>query len=251
MADVHKTALSDYEHKHNLHWSQVSAWQSIATPALRGAEDLVVATKMDLKDAKWAGMIPKVACIAVVPRGRDAQYQMEYFVHGFKAQNYEGPKQLVLVYHYKDAKSKRIAQKYSDGLFIKAVAARGEELSATAYRFGAWAADADVIARYDFGAWHHPSRLALQVRSLALTGRPASRLQGWTARDYAEGGFAQTPPEAQVNELGEASLIGEKTWMEMNWYPALQGESDTLTKTHRRHVVELEMPELLVYGIEP
>merc|ERR1719333_1840236 len=133
-------------------------------------------------------MIPKVACITVVPCGEMAQVWMKHFIKNFRMQNYEGPRELVLVYHHEDTETARLVAQHANGVSIKAVAAMSEEYpSATAFRFGAWKSDADVVARWDFDVWHNPKQLSMQVRALALSGRPASVLKGWKVRPRAGG----------------------------------------------------------------
>merc|ERR1719454_2132706 len=83
-----------------------------------------------------------------------------YFINNFRLQDYEGPRQLVLVYEYTDAEAAELARKYVDGYYIKAVATRSEKFPSTeSLRYGAWSSDADVIAQWDFDEWHDPSRL--------------------------------------------------------------------------------------------
>jgi len=232
-----------------LNWTAV-AKQHIGSIALRGAGgklDFVKVSKRNLKHAKWVDKIPKVACVTVVPDSQDIKYQMKFFLDGFKNQNYEGEKQLVLVVHHENHGVKEMLKQYSDSSAIKVVTSMGHKgLSATAFRFGAFMSDADVIARYDFGAWHHPSRLAMQVRALALAKRPVSHLQTWTVRNYANGAYAKSPTLEEMKTLGEASVVGEKEWMSKYWYPYMGKESESWGQ----NTAELEMPELLVYSTE-
>lgn len=232
-----------------LQWFVVTAWQSAGSSALRGAQqpDFLQVAKSKLSHAKWDGKIPKVACVAVIPYGQDIKHQINYFVDGFKHQDYEGAMQLLLVHHHEDDVTRQLLKQYKDDPDIKLVASMGHrELTTTAFRFGAYMADADVIARYDFGAWHHPSRLSMQVRALAFAKRPVSHLQAWTARNYAEGGYAKAPTQAELQTLGEASLVGEKEWIAKNWYPLMGKETEGLAK----QAAELDMPELLAYSSE-
>merc|ERR1719247_3392498 len=103
---------------------------------------------------------------------------MMYFINNFRLQDYEGSRQLVLVYHHADPDAAELVRTYADGSYIKGLAAQGNETfpSAAALRYGAWSSDADVIARWDFEEWHDPSRLSMQVRALAMAAKPASVL---------------------------------------------------------------------------
>jgi hypothetical protein len=191
-------------------------------------------------------MIPKVACVSVVPSGREAKYQIKYFINNFRLQTYEGPRQLVLVYDHNDKAAKQLVSQYADGVYIRSAAARSDGNSwpsTTAYRFGAYVADADVIARWDFDAWHHPDRLSMQVRALAHKNRPVNRLLAWTLRNGTKDVRAE-PDES----VGETSLVGEKVWMSEHWYPLLGDETSTVTSAHLRSLVQLDMPGLIVYS---
>jgi len=237
--------MSRYESEHNLKWPAVRAWQE-SSAKLRGSfpAGVLVVGHEALRHAEWAGMIPKVACISVLPSGRQAKYQIKYLINNFRLQTYEGARQLVLVYNHQDGAAKKLVDRYADGIYIRGAAARGEgESSTVAFRFGAYVADADIIARWDFDAWHHPDRLAMQVRALAHKVRPVNRLVAWTLRNGTED-ILSTPDE----RLGEVSLVGEKAWMSENWHPMLQGETATLTSAHLRSLVQLDMPGLVVYS---
>jgi hypothetical protein len=237
---------SNYELVHSLKWPAVRNWKE-SSSKLRGyfPVGVVTARHDELRRARWAGMIPKVACVSVVPSGHEAKYQMKYFVNNFRLQTYEGPRQLILVYDHNDKAAKQLVGKYADGVFIRSAAARsdGKFPSTTAYRFGAYVADADVIARWDFDAWHHPDRLAMQVRALAHKTRPVNRLLAWTLRNGTED--SRSEPDESV---GEASLVGEKAWMAEHWHPLLGDETATLTSAHLRYLVQLDMPGLIVYS---
>merc|ERR1719271_890648 len=76
-----------------------------------------------------------------------------------------------------------LVKQYADGTFVKSVAVPhgGDFPSTTGLRYGAWSAgDADIIARWNFDEWHHPRRLAMQVRALAKSSRAVSVLKRWT-----------------------------------------------------------------------
>lgn len=251
--DVGSTVADDSQDPFTtqLSWMDVESWESnfVGHRNLRGSSAPLIVSKQQLKHVSWVGHLPKVACIAVLPSGRDADVQMEYFVQAFLRQDYEGPKQLIIVYHHHDEHARDVVEKHADGVNVLGVRAMGadKDLSTTAYRYGAWTADADVIMRYDFGAWHHPDRISMQVRALAVTKRPASRLLRWTARDYAQGGVAQAPPDGQVQALGEASLTGDKRWMAKNWFPLMTGEHTRLLDL-KAFVTNVDMARLLVYN---
>jgi len=234
---------SRYELEHSLKWPAVRNWRE-STSKLRGYFPVgVLSVGRDaLRHAKWAGMIPKVACVSVVPSGREAKYQIKYLVNNFRLQTYEGPRQLVLVYDHNDRAAKKLVDKYADGSYIRGAAAMSDDPT-MAFRFGAYVADADIIARWDFNAWHHPDRLAMQVRALAHKVRPVSRLLAWTLRNGTED--SRSYPDESV---GEASLVGEKAWMKEHWHPLLGDETSTLTSAHLRYLVQLDMPGLIVYS---
>jgi len=242
-----KLPESSYELVHALKWPAVRNWRE-SSSKLRGHFPVGVLTARhdELQRARWAGMIPKVACVSVVPSGREAKYQIKYFVNNFRLQTYEGPRQLVLVYDHNDKAAKQLVGKYADGVYIRGAAARsdGKFPSTTAYRFGAYVADdADIIARWDFDAWHHPDRLKMQVRALAHKTRPVTRVLAWTLRNGTED--TRSEPDQSI---GEASLVGEKAWMAEHWHPLLGDETSTLTSAHLRYLVQLDMPGLIVYS---
>jgi len=237
---------SNYELVHSLKWPAVREWRE-SNSKLRGyfPVGVLTARRDELRHARWAGMIPKVACVSVMPSGQEAKYQIKYLVNNFRLQTYEGPRQLVLVYDHNDKAAKKLVGKYADGVYIRGAAARsdGKFPSTMAYRFGAYIADADIIARWDFDAWHHPDRLAMQVRAMAHKSRPVNRLLAWTERNGTEDTRSQ-PDES----IGEASLVGEKAWMAEHWHPLLGDETSTLTSAHLRYLVQLDMPGLIVYS---
>jgi uncharacterized membrane-anchored protein YhcB (DUF1043 family) len=242
-----KLPESAYELVHSLKWPAVRSWKE-SSSKLRGyfPGGVSMANQDELRHARWAGMIPKVACVSVVPSGREAKYQIKYFINNFRLQTYEGPRQLVLVYDHNDKAAKQLVSKYADGVYIRSAAARSDGNrwpSTTAYRFGAYVADADVIARWDFDAWHHPDRLSMQVRALAHKNRPVNRLLAWTLRNGTKDVRAE-PDES----IGETSLVGEKVWMSEHWYPLLGDETSTVTSAHLRSLVQLDMPGLIVYS---
>lgn len=230
-----------------LHWSAVVA--SAARKGRGATKGLAPLSREQLHHAKWHGKIPKVACIAAVPSGRDAQARLKYFINNFLLQSYEGPKQLVLVYRHADVEMAKLVKARADGALIKAVASRdeGQFPSTASLRYGAWsAADADVIARWNFDEWHHPDRLSMQVRALALTSRPASLLKRWTILAGAEPGNKTVVSD----DLGwEGALVGEAKWMGEHWMPLLGEERAILAGVQAHAVAQVDMPELSVYNM--
>lgn len=248
-ADVAKLIASlhiDYSSHPALKWAPHAKSKS-RTFMKKCSEVPAQVTRKDVHGGKWAGRIPKVACIMAVPDTVRAHARLKYVVNNFRSQHYDGPKQLIIVYHYQDYKGAERIKNLADGHVVKAVAARTMEVpSSTALRYGAWAADrdTDLVARWDVDGWHHPKRLDMQVRALAFADRPACLLKQWTV----------TPGDGSrivVNgELGgEQSLIGERAWMDSNWHPYLPtGEQALLA--HKGQVALLDMAELLVVSPE-
>jgi hypothetical protein len=240
---------SMHESEKRMHWRDVKQWRSSdGAKSLRGSSldelPIAVVSQDEARHAKWGGMLPTVACVAVVPKGKDISHELRYFVDNFNLQNYEGLKQLIIVAHSDDQAARRVLAKHADGIVVKAVFVMDTSRHlATSYRFGAWAAtDADIIARWDIDAWHHPSRLSLQIHAMALAKRPVSRLRSWTTRHYSDAGAT----EAEKNEsLGEPSLIGEKEWMNQYWYPMI-GE-EFLATEQSKHLAELDTSDLIVF----
>lgn len=246
------TGLDSHGHLH-LHWSNVADWQK-SKGSLRGtgvsagvtSDPLVLSEKnatMLRRSGHWGGRVPSVACVTLIPSGAAAKVGIQYFIDNFRLQNYEGSKQLILVYHQNDEQAAELVHKYTDGVYIKSAVARGDEFpSAAAYRFGAWIArDADVIARWDFNAYHHPHRLSLQVRAMAYSQLPACLLKRWTVLDKS--GANSTTEEG---EHWDNSLVGEAAWMRSNWYPYI-AEERAAFEAHASKVVRLDMPSLEVF----
>merc|ERR1719473_1193405 len=161
-------------------------------------------------------------------------------IKAFRSENYEGPKQLIVVYQFHDRQAAKLAKQLADGFFIKAVGARGEVPSTMALRFGAWESDsdADVVARWDMDSFHHPDRLSMQVRALGHSGRPVS-LNMWMANLKSDGKRLVTGEPFGL----ENSMVGLRSWMEKNWRP-FGGDDvpDHLAKVG--DLVHLDMPEL-------
>jgi len=204
--------------------------------------------RQELRGSHWEGKIPKVACITVLPQGQVTETLMRYFMDNYKLQHYEGKHELIFVYHDADKEAARIAHLHADGTSVKASAARGGGTpdgwpSATAYRYGAWHAnDADLVVRWDFEAWHHPNRLSMQVRAIALSKRPASLVTMVSAFD-ADGKSTIVP--GGVGPHG--SMMGETAWMTKHWMPSLEEENDALHGLHSKDIVQVAMPDLLAY----
>jgi len=103
--------------------------------------------------------------------------------------------------------------------------------------------DADIVARWDFEAWHHPERLNMQVRALSLARRPASLLARWTA--------VNSTGSKDIVDAGvhwDGSLAGENGWMKTNWYPFLRESEVGVVGSHAvEEVVSVDEPGLLVY----
>jgi hypothetical protein len=228
-----------------LNWRVVAAWKASTKDAARPYGPWQVQPH-EVQKLRWNGRIPKVACVSLVPFGRSVRSWLKYFVNDFLAQSYEGPKQLLLVYHYKDVEASKLVKMYADGTLIKAAAAHSDEYPSTAaFRYGAWLADADIVARWDFDSWHHPNRLAMQVRALGLTGRPAAMLTNWTVHH----GDGENRTESQGSRW-DGSLLGETKWMRDHWYPFINEQKDSLDAADNRYVVKINMPELMVYDAD-
>jgi hypothetical protein len=244
-----KQALVQMTELHpELSWKSVMAWKSASKNGLRGSaqgESMTISDVKKLRAGRWTGRIPSVACIALVPKGKAVQAWMKYFLDNLRLQKYEGAIQLVLVYHHTDLETAQLVHelKTQGDLRVRGAAARGAEYpSAAAYRFGAWLAqDADVVARWDFDAWHHPHRLSLQVRGLAHSKRPACLLDRWTTLD--DHGNKSTSSEGL---RWDSSLIGESVWMRENWYPDMAAERGVI-HSHAREVVKLNNSGLVVF----
>jgi len=244
-------ATNERNQRLELHWTPVTQWENRPSKAFLGAAAKPSIARIASAEvsrlrtsAHWSGRVPSVACIALVPKGSMAKAWMHYFIDNFRLQKYEGGHQLVLVYHHTDEQAAELVHKYADGSYIKAAVARGDDFpSAAAFRFGAWIArSADVIARWDFGAWHHPQRLSMQVRALAHSGRPASLLEGWTVIDKTG---ANTT--VQDGPHWDGSFVGEAAWTRANWYPYMAEERGVFDARSARDIVKLDAPGLEVF----
>jgi hypothetical protein len=178
-------------------------------------------------------------------------------VAGFQNQTYEGKTMLVLVYHFQNREAAAAIQAYASDSRIVGVAARGDASdfpSAAAFRFGAWHAEKDgatVVARWDLDAWHGPKRLAMQVRAMSLTKRPACLLGRWRGpRSRADG--ASSRAGADGMEWGDRTLVGEAAWMRQHWFPLLVQHEQPLDEGRdQRQIAVLDMPELFIYVSGP
>jgi len=220
----------------DLHWSSVKGWAAAPQRKLRGAGAGGLAAPLEpeaLRASHWAGMIPKVSCIVALPMHGTSMRRVEDVVREFHRQTYEGPTQLVLVHHHEDLETAEAVRMLADGFHIKGAAARGpveDYPSSAALRFGAWSSDGDAVARWAHDEEHHPKRISLQVRALALAARPASVL--------VPAGGAAAP--------GDATLLGEAAWMRENWWPMLEEQRAILEGAEAHHIVGVAAgPELL------
>lgn len=219
-------------------WSSVSAMSG--SILIGGASHThQVVSKRELRHLQWSGTIPKVSCITTISFSRHTRARMMYFVDNFKLQDYEGERQLLLVYHSSDTEAAELVKKYADGSTIKGVAApsgSSENFPTNqALRYGAWSADAGVIARWEFDEWHDPSRLSMQVRALAATARPACILEG--KPEQPTGGSTDKKPV-----VADTSLIGARSWMKVYWKPLpLQESEEEVVPPPEAHIVQLKM----------
>lgn len=203
-------------------------------------------TANDLQQNHWVGKIPKVACIMPIPTIKDTsketwlQHAVTTAVNAFRAENYEGPKQLVIVLHKGDQMASRIANGLADGMFVKVVAAHMPVPSTMSMRYAAWSADkdADVVARWDMNAYHHPDRLSMQVRALGASGRPVSAAM-WGVTFSEDGKRSVYGEQAGL----ENSMVGIRSWMDSHWHPYVEFHDGPLAKVG--DLVTLDMPELL------
>jgi hypothetical protein len=240
--DISESEEISETHQKELQWNKVEQWKTSSSTRLRGStsRDISSLTTEDVSKIRvfshWKGRIPRVACVTLVPKTREAKAWLPYFVNNFRLQNYEGEHQLILVYHHSDIEAAHILDKYANSTDVQVAAAHGEDFpSAAAFRFGAYLAQRiDVIARWDFAAWHHPQRLSAQVRALAFSGRPACLLKQWTLLDNT--GANITTVEGV---FWDSSLVGEASWMQSNWYP-LVGEVEHVSGAGAAHLAAID-----------
>jgi len=228
------TAVKNFLEK-QLQWATVAGWSKVSwrpKPSWTGlmSDKMSVVLRQDVRHMHWSGVIPKVACITTIQSSRHTKARIMYFVNNFRLQDYEGPRQLVFVYHHSDTTAAELINTYVDGTYIKGVAAFGDNVfsSGAALRYGAWSSDADVVARWDFEEWHDPSRLSMQIRALAKTSRPACVIR--------------LPRDANNQQaFSGSSLVGERSWMNKHWHPLAPEESTLLETSEAAHVVKLDM----------
>jgi len=242
--DGASTAPKLVEYPTSLQWTPLTDAE-VSRKTHHVGDAVVSMNRKHLLGHHWVGKIPKVVCVCVLPEGAVTETLMKYFMDNYRLQNYEGTRELMLVYHNTDAEAARVAHLYVDGTSVKAAAVRDTEVfpSATAYRYGAWLAkDADLVARWDFEGFHHPNRLSMQVHAIALSKRPVSLLSGVTAFD-ADG------KHAVVSNTGiyHGSMLGDAAWMRKNWMPILEEENSVLHGLHSGDITQVAMPELLSY----
>eukprot|EP00929_Paragymnodinium_shiwhaense_P005275 TRINITY_DN106_c0_g1_i1.p1 TRINITY_DN106_c0_g1~~TRINITY_DN106_c0_g1_i1.p1 ORF type:complete len:893 (-),score=215.80 TRINITY_DN106_c0_g1_i1:129-2807(-) len=201
-----------------------------------------------LMSYQWEGKKPSVTCIVSITAEDATEAKLGALISNFRLQTYAGRRALMLLYRHTDTAVGEMLQSYADGTAIKAVPARsfGDFPSTTAFRYGAWAADGEVIARWNVDEWYHPHRLTMQIESMLLSGRPVSLLKTWTVHGSADGVF-----ETNITDkIGwEGSLVGESSWMKSHWMPLLSEERHMLD-IQSYDVAQIDMPELLAYNVE-
>lgn len=207
-------------------------------------KETVVVSKNDVRHMHWTGKLPKVAAVASIKGDQKHRARMMYFVDNFNLQNYEGEKELVLLYHYKDSVAAQLISRYANDTSVKGVAAhdKSQELfpSDPAFRYAAWSSDADVIAHWDADEYHDPDRLRLQVRAMAYSNRPACVLSTSSASHSQE--------EEETKEIHHVSLIGERAWMKAHWHPISREESEVMDAFKAGDIVELDMQNKAFMG---
>jgi len=205
----------------------------------------MIVSKNDVRHMQWTGKLPKVAAIASIKGDRKHKARMMYFVDNFKLQTYEGEKELVLVYHFKDTLAAELVNRYANDRGIKGVVAHDKSQdmfpSDPALRYAAWASDADVIAQWDVDEYHDPNRLSLQVRAMAYANRHACVLSTTSTSHSQE--------EEENKELHSVSLIGERSWMKEHWHPLREEEESEVVDTFKAgEIVELDMQNKALMG---
>jgi hypothetical protein len=234
----------------SLSWDSMKEWVTKhGSEVWRGDSDMAPVTyhRQDERlQGEWKGDAPMVACITVLPLGQVTEDLMKSFMDNYHSQDYEGKRKLVIVYHKDDQNAADIVRPYVDGKSVITAASFGEGrfISSTAYRYGGWLArDADITAQWDFDAWHHPLQLSMQVRALAVSARPASVVT-WVT-DFSSDGTQSHALQGGFGQHG--SMVGETSWMRKNWMPLIEEEHSVPVGMHAREVVQVDMPELLVY----
>jgi hypothetical protein len=228
-------------------WAAVVA--ATAGKGKRSGKEAVAVAREQLMTFQWEGKLPSVACIAPITAEAATERQISALVSNFRLQMYEGRRSLALLYKASDSATAELLQRFADGVLVKAVAARntGEFPSTTALRYGSWAADADIIARWNADEWYHPQRLSMQIESMVLAARPVSLLKSWTLH----GSSASSFETSVADKVGwEGSMVGEASWMKQHWMPMLEEERLMLGGVQAGSVVQLDMPELLAYRVD-
>eukprot|EP00927_Polykrikos_kofoidii_P007794 TRINITY_DN131_c1_g1_i3.p1 TRINITY_DN131_c1_g1~~TRINITY_DN131_c1_g1_i3.p1 ORF type:complete len:831 (+),score=122.22 TRINITY_DN131_c1_g1_i3:133-2625(+) len=227
-------------------WSTVVASSELEDQGKQNS-GVVLLTRDDLRAVEWLGKKPKVACITAVPVGQDSHIRLDNFLQEFRAQTYDGPRQLILVYSPTDKETADVVRASADGDYIRAVAAHDglDPLSTAALRYAAWTSNADVVASWRFDEKHHIDRLAMQVRALGLAGRPASILSRWTVLFENRG--EQFEEVLSADPGWEGSLVGEKAWMQKHWMPVIDNERKMFHGFWSGKLVQVDIPELSVY----
>jgi hypothetical protein len=216
--------------------------------ATRGSGTVTV-ERDQLRSQMWEGRVPKVACVAAIAANDQAKAQIDRVIKNFRLQNYEGEKQLILLYPHAQADMAELVSQRADGKEIKGVAARshGPFPSTTAFRYAAWMTDADIIARWNFDEWYHADRLSMQIRALAVTSRPVSLLKRRSILgSFKNASFAGAA--LTTDDVGwESSIVGEAAWMKEHWMPMLEVERQVLAGVQADSVVQVDMPQLSVF----
>jgi hypothetical protein len=190
-----------------------------------------------LRHAKWEGKVPSISCIMAVPPSPAAKVHFKYAINNFKLQHYEGDLELVVVYQHGDNEAASLVQQFAEKERIRGVASRGIVPSTMALRYGAWTSKADLIAQWDYEAWHHPDRLSMQVRALAMSRHPGSLV---------------VDPKSQNSTTGlkiqamEGSLIGQAGWMREHWHPLLDEENGLLEMYQSHNIAFVDAPALAI-----
>lgn len=223
-----------------LQWSNVP---SFAPYKSKNSEEVeaapkqpVVVSKKEVRHLPWTGDLPKVAAIAWIKGDRKTRARMTYFVDNFRLQDYKGSRQLVLVYHYKDVEAAQILRRFVNDSDVTVVAAHDYSLdvfpSDPALRYAAWASEADIVAQWDFDAWHDPSRLNLQLRAMAHSGRHACVLS-MSSTSHTQ--------EDEGKEISLSSILGERAWMREHWHPFSKRILEINETFKAGQLVELDM----------
>jgi hypothetical protein len=222
-----------------LQWSNIPALTTSKVSAVSLEpvfKQPIVVSKRDVRHLHWTGDLPKVSAITWIKSDRRTRARMMYFVDNFNLQDYEGPHELVFVYHYKDIEAAELVRHYADRANIRSIAAHdfSQDLfpSDPALRYAAWESDASVIAQWDFDAWHDPSSLAMQVRAMAYTAKHACVLS-MSSTSHSQ--------EDDNEEISLSSVVGERLWMKEHWHPFSKRKLEVTETFKAGQLVELDM----------